>query len=98
MGLTKARNTMIGGEYFRGVSGGERKRVNIANEILTNPSLIFLDEPTSGLDTSTALSIMQMLKGMAQSGLTIVTTIHQPSSQMWNIFDNLMVCSSHFLC
>jgi ABC-type oligopeptide transport system ATPase subunit len=47
MGLTKARDTMIGGEFFRGVSGGERKRVNIANEVLTNPSLIFLDEPTS---------------------------------------------------
>lgn len=91
MGLSRARNTMIGGEFFRGVSGGERKRVNIANEVLTNPSLIFLDEPTSGLDTSTALAIMQMLKGMAQSGLTIVSTIHQPSSQMWNIFDNLLL-------
>jgi ABC-type multidrug transport system ATPase subunit len=47
-------------------------------------------------DTSTALSLIQMLKGMAESGLTILTTIHQPSSQMWSLFDNLLVCvTSH---
>ena len=47
-GLTKARNTIIGGPFRRGVSGGERKRTNIANEMVMNPSLLFLDEPTSG--------------------------------------------------
>ena len=57
---------MIGGTFFRGISGGERKRVCIANEILLNPSLLFLDEPTSGLDSTTALRIVQMLHNIAQ--------------------------------
>ena len=57
---------MIGGTFFRGISGGERKRVCIANEILLNPSLLFLDEPTSGLDSTTALRIVQILHNIAQ--------------------------------
>lgn len=56
---------MIGGSFVRGVSGGERKRVCIGNEILTNPSLLFLDEPTSGLDSTTALRIVQILHDIA---------------------------------
>lgn len=57
---------MIGGSFVRGVSGGERKRVCIGNEILINPSLLFLDEPTSGLDSTTALRIVQMLHDIAE--------------------------------
>lgn len=57
---------MIGGSFVRGVSGGERKRVCIANEILINPSVLFLDEPTSGLDSTTALRIVQMLQDIAE--------------------------------
>lgn len=57
---------MIGGAFVRGVSGGERKRVCIGNEILINPSLLFLDEPTSGLDSTTALRIVEMLHGIAE--------------------------------
>lgn len=57
---------MIGGSFVRGVSGGERKRVCIGNEILINPSLLFLDEPTSGLDSTTALRIVQMLQDIAE--------------------------------
>jgi len=57
---------MIGGSYVRGISGGERKRVCIGNEIIINPSLLFLDEPTSGLDSTTALRIVQMLQDIAE--------------------------------
>lgn len=57
---------MIGGSFVRGVSGGERKRVCIGNEIMINPSLLFLDEPTSGLDSTTALRIVQMLQDIAE--------------------------------
>ena len=57
---------MIGGSFVRGVSGGERKRVCIGNEIIINPSLLFLDEPTSGLDSTTALRIVEMLQDIAE--------------------------------
>lgn len=57
---------MIGGAFVRGVSGGERKRVSIGNEIIINPSLLLLDEPTSGLDSTTALRTIQMLLDIAE--------------------------------
>lgn len=91
LNLNKARNTIIGGPFQRGISGGERKRVNIGNALLANPSLILLDEPTSGLDTSTALNLLKVLKGMADAGYTVVSSIHQPSSQMFELFDKLMI-------
>lgn len=55
LGLSKCKDTRIGGAMIRGVSGGERKRTSIGVELLTNPSVVFLDEPTTGLDSSTAL-------------------------------------------
>ncbi|KAL0326064.1 UNVERIFIED_CONTAM: ABC transporter G family member 22 [Sesamum radiatum] len=94
LGLERCQNTMIGGTFVRGVSGGERKRVCIGNEILLNPSLLFLDEPTSGLDSTTALRIIQMLCNIAQAGKTVVTTIHQPSSRLFSKFDKLILLSN----
>ncbi|KAG6390484.1 hypothetical protein SASPL_148219 [Salvia splendens] len=95
LGLEKCQNTMVGGNKgVRGVSGGEKKRVCIGNEILLNPSLLFLDEPTSGLDSTTALRIIQMLQDIAQGGKTVVTTIHQPSSRLFSIFDKLILLSN----
>ncbi|KAG6388597.1 hypothetical protein SASPL_150029 [Salvia splendens] len=95
LGLEKCQNTMVGGnKSVRGVSGGEKKRVCIGNEILLNPSLLFLDEPTSGLDSTTALRIVQMLQVIAQGGKTVVTTIHQPSSRLFSIFDKLILLSN----
>ncbi|KAL1533510.1 ABC transporter G member 27 [Salvia divinorum] len=86
---------MVGeNKFVRGVSGGEKKRVCIGNEILLNPSLLFLDEPTSGLDSTTALHIVQMLQDIAQGGKTVVTTIHQPSSRLFSIFDKLILLSN----
>jgi ABC-type multidrug transport system ATPase subunit/ABC-type multidrug transport system permease subunit len=91
LNLHKARHTHIGGAFKRGVSGGERKRVNIGNELLTQPSILLLDEPTSGLDTSTGINLLQLLKGLSEVGLTVITTIHQPSSQMFSLFDDLLI-------
>lgn len=91
LGLERCQDTMIGGSFVRGVSGGERKRVCIGNEIIINPSLLFLDEPTSGLDSTTALRIVQMLQDIAEAGKTVVTTIHQPSGRLFHRFDKLIL-------
>ncbi|KAE8689965.1 ABC transporter G family member 22 [Hibiscus syriacus] len=91
LGLERCQDTMIGGSFVRGVSGGERKRVCIGNEIIINPSLLFLDEPTSGLDSTTALRTVQTLHDIAEAGKTVVTTIHQPSSRLFHKFDKLIL-------
>ncbi|KAF5467780.1 hypothetical protein F2P56_011998 [Juglans regia] len=90
---TRCQDTLIGGKFVRGISGGERKRVCIGNEILLNPSLLFLDEPTSGLDSTTALRIGQILNNIAKAGKAVVTTIHQPSSRLFHKFDRLILLS-----
>jgi len=76
---------------IRGVSGGERKRASIGVELITNPSMIFLDEPTTGLDSTTALKIMELLIALAKSGRNVISTIHQPNSEIFSKFDNLML-------
>ncbi|CAG2174480.1 unnamed protein product [Oppiella nova] len=88
--LTKCMDTRIGGKFaFKGISGGEMKRLSFASEVLTNPSII--DEPTTGLDSFMAENIVQVLKTMASEGRTIICTIHQPSSQVFELFDNLLL-------
>ncbi|KAG5628626.1 hypothetical protein H5410_000343 [Solanum commersonii] len=91
LGLERCQDTMIGGSFVRGVSGGERKRVCIGNEIIINPSLLFLDEPTSGLDSTTALRTVEILHDIAEAGKTVITTIHQPSSRLFHKFDKLIL-------
>mmetsp|Transcript_11775 Transcript_11775/g.24842 ORF Transcript_11775/g.24842 Transcript_11775/m.24842 type:complete len:700 (+) Transcript_11775:188-2287(+) len=74
------------------VSGGEKKRVNIGSELLTDPSIILLDEPTSGLDSTSAVALMHILDSLARrGGKTILTSIHQPSSAVFFGFDKLML-------
>jgi len=93
--LDQCKDNVIGypGEKS-GVSGGERKRINIAMELITNPSVLFLDEPTSGLDTHTAHSVCKTLKELAAAGRTVVATIHQPSSDIFHMFDNLLLLAN----
>ncbi|GAB4857983.1 ABC transporter G member 14 [Ancistrocladus abbreviatus] len=91
--LAQCRNSMIGGPLFRGISGGEKKRVSIGQEMLINPSLLLLDEPTSGLDSTTALRIISTVKRLANAGRTVVTTIHQPSSRLYHMFDKVILLS-----
>lgn len=93
LGLEKCRDTLIGDPAItRGISGGERKRLSIAGEIVNDPSLIFLDEPTSGLDSFMAESVITQLRELASNPVrprTVIATIHQPSSQAYKLFDQL---------
>ena len=98
LGLEKCADTRVGNELIRGVSGGERKRTSIGVELLTNPSLIFLDEPTTGLDSNTAVTIMYLLRDMADSGRTVVSVIHQPSTGIFKEFDKLiLMCKGNII-
>ncbi|CAA2938488.1 ABC transporter G family member 9 [Olea europaea subsp. europaea] len=93
LGLSRCRDSIIGGPFLRGVSGGERKRVSIGQEMLIDPSLLFLDEPTSGLDSTTAQRIVHTLWELANGGRTIVMTIHQPSSRLFYMFHKVLLLS-----
>ncbi|GJQ75577.1 w [Trypoxylus dichotomus] len=92
LALTKCQNTRIGiPGRIKSISGGEMKRLSFAAEVLTNPSMMFCDEPTSGLDSFMALNVVQVLKSMAQTGKTVICTIHQPSSELYAMFDKLLL-------
>ncbi len=73
------------------MSGGERKRTSIGVELITDPNLIFLDEPTTGLDSFTATSVVETLRDLARAGRTVISTIHQPNSDIFEMFDRLML-------
>ncbi|KAI3463986.1 hypothetical protein Pfo_020649 [Paulownia fortunei] len=91
LGLSSSRNTYIGDEGTRGVSGGERRRVSIGVDIIHGPSLLFLDEPTSGLDSTSAHSVIEKVHDIARSGSTVILTIHQPSSRIQLLLDHLII-------
>lgn len=94
LGLTHVANTRVGGNGVRGVSGGERRRVSIACELVTGSGIVALDEPTSGLDSHTAASLLRTLKDLAvNENKTIVLSIHQPSSDVFRLIDDLVLLS-----
>jgi ABC-type multidrug transport system ATPase subunit len=72
LGLTHVKHEQIGDETTRGISGGQRKRVNVGMEMVSHPSLLFLDEPTSGLDSATSYQLLEALKELAKKGTNIV--------------------------
>jgi len=91
LGLTRCADTIVGGPLLKGISGGERKRTSVGVELIVKPSLVFLDEPTSGLDSYSAVQIVQVLKKVANAGASVLFTIHQPSSEVFNSFDNIIL-------
>lgn len=93
LGLLKCLDSQIGNETIRGVSGGERKRVSIATELVADSNLLIADECTSGLDATNALNVISTLRRLASNGRTIISTIHQPRSSIFALFDRLLVLS-----
>uniref|UniRef100_A0A7N0U4Q4 ABC transporter domain-containing protein n=1 Tax=Kalanchoe fedtschenkoi TaxID=63787 RepID=A0A7N0U4Q4_KALFE len=93
MGLEDCADRVIGNWHLRGISGGEKKRLSIGLETLTRPSLLFLDEPTSGLDSASAFFVVQTLRSISRQGKTVVSSIHQPSSEVFALFDDLCLLS-----
>lgn len=89
--LTHVADSIIGGNLNRGISGGERKRVAIGIELISEPSILFLDEPTSGLDSYTSELVVGLLLDEAKKGRTIITTIHQPSASIFSKFHRLIL-------
>mmetsp|Transcript_11148 Transcript_11148/g.25315 ORF Transcript_11148/g.25315 Transcript_11148/m.25315 type:complete len:643 (-) Transcript_11148:6-1934(-) len=113
LGLFPAKDTIVGSDKpgQRGISGGERKRVHLGVELLHRPRMIFVDEPTTGLDSFQAQNVMQTLKELAQAGHTVLCTIHQPRSSIYQMLDKVILmaagemayygssgtkCSAHF--
>ena len=98
LSLIKCKNTIIGNPVVKGVSGGEKKRVCIAIELITTPSILFLDEPTSGLDSYSSFQVMELLNSQAAKGRTVISTIHQPSSDIYTKFAKLLLlCDGHVM-
>lgn len=93
LGLTKSENTIVGNSRVRGLSGGERKRLSIACELISSPPIIILDEPTSGLDSYQAAQVVSFLKKLAETGKTVIAVIHQPSQEVFSMFDDLLLVS-----
>lgn len=92
LGLSKTLDAKVGnGASVKGISGGEMKRVGIACELVSTPSLVMLDEPTSGLDSSAALKVVESLKKLAADGHTVIASIHQPGSAIYGQFDRVIV-------
>ncbi|KAF9403186.1 hypothetical protein BGZ94_004681, partial [Podila epigama] len=95
LGLGHIMDNPIGDVETRGVSGGERKRVNIGMELVASPSILFLDEPTSGLDSATSLEVCKLLKQIAQEQfLTVAAVVHSPSPHAFCQFDDLLLLGS----
>lgn len=91
IGLDQAKDLKVGSPLEKTISGGQRKRLNIALELIREPSVLFVDEPTSGLSSRDSENIMDLLKELALKGKLVFVVIHQPSSEIFKMFDNLLI-------
>lgn len=89
LGLENARNLKVGSAINKYISGGQRKRLNIALELIREPAILYLDEPTSGLSSADTETVVNLLKEQAYKGKLVIANIHQPSSDVFKLFDRL---------
>lgn len=92
--LTSLRGALVGLPGVDGLSTEQRKRLTIAVELVANPSIVFMDEPTSGLDARAAAIVMRTVRNIVNTGRTIVCTIHQPSIDIFESFDEVLLSLS----
>lgn len=93
LGLGSVRNVKVGGTFWRGISGGQKRRVAIGCELVGRPDVLLVDEPTSGLDSASALRVMEFLQAVARSGVAVVATVHQPAKRVWELADSVCFLS-----
>lgn len=91
LGLLEAKDLKVGNPLQKTISGGQRKRLNIGLELLREPSVLFVDEPTSGLSSRDSENIMDLLKELSLRGKMVFVVIHQPSSDIFKMFDKLLI-------
>jgi len=91
LGLFEIKDFQVGSPLNKKISGGQRKRLNIALELIREPAVLFLDEPTSGLSSRDSENIMDLLKELALKGKLVFVVIHQPSSDIFKMFDSLLI-------
>jgi len=91
VGILEKKDNRVGTVLNNGISGGQRKRLNIALELIREPTVLYVDEPTSGLSSRDSEKIMDLLYDLAQSGKIVFSVIHQPSSDIFKIFDDLLI-------
>jgi len=91
LGLSETKDLKVGSPLEKTISGGQRKRLNIGLELLREPAILFVDEPTSGLSSRDSENIMDLLKELALRGKLIFVVIHQPSSDIFKMFDKLVI-------
>jgi ABC transport system ATP-binding/permease protein len=94
LGLTEIRDLKVGSPLEKTISGGQRKRLNIGLELLREPAILFVDEPTSGLSSRDSENIMDLLKELSLRGKMVFVVIHQPSSDIFKMFDTLIIMDS----
>ena len=97
LGLEKCGDTYVGNSLIKGISTGEKKRTAVGTELLTDPDVCFLDEPTTGLDSHTALELIRVVKKIAEKGKTVLCVIHQPSSEIYELFDDVVFMSKGYI-
>ncbi len=92
--LSRVAGTVVGDENVRGLSGGQRKRLNVAMELMSEPALLILDEPTSGLDARSAMELIRQCRELANAGRTVAMTIHQPRLEAFSLFDKVLLLTT----
>lgn len=98
-GLRQQQDTIIGTPIRKGISGGQKRRVSVASQLVTSPAVLFLDEPTSGLDSAASYEVMKLIADITKKhNLIVVASIHQPSTTTFELFDKLLLLSQGKSC